>query len=168
MVEKSFDNLSPSEVKEHWAKVEEGIRKEVRSFSDMDTLELQLASKAHNVLSSRWVLKWKLVEGVRLVKARLTVRGFEDMAENLSTFASTASRWGQRVVSVIATQMSWPLFLADVSTAFLQGLTFEELAKLNGGQVREVCFQPPANSAQYFKELKGMESYNPPVCMSFA
>jgi hypothetical protein len=57
--------------------------------------------------------------------------------------------------------MSWPLFLADVSTAFLQGLTFEELAKLNGGQAREVCFTPPANSAQYFKELKGMDSYNP-------
>ena len=102
MVEKNFDNLSPSEVKEHWAKVEEGIRKEVRSFSDMDTFELQLASKAQNVLSSRWVLKWKLVDGVRLVKARLKVRGFEDMAENCSTFASTAPRWGQRVVSVIA------------------------------------------------------------------
>ena len=47
-----------------------------------------------------------------------------------ATFASTASRWGQRIVVSTAVNNGWQLFSADVSQAFLRGMTFEELAQV--------------------------------------
>ena len=65
-------------------------------------------SELRNILDSRWVSKWKAVEGQRIIKARLTVRGFKDaQQEGMSTFAGTASRWAQKSLLPIAAQHSW-------------------------------------------------------------
>ena len=78
-----------------------------------------------------WVLKWKDVNGKRVIHARLVVRGFKDtQATQLSTFAGTTSRWGQRVVNSVTAQNRWEIFTADVSQAFLRGLTFEQTAQM--------------------------------------
>ena len=92
MVEKSLDNLSAADVKKHWDLVEPAIRKEVASFHEMQTFETADRRKALNICSSRWVLKFKLVNGIRTVKARLTVRGFQDMTVAGETYAGTATR----------------------------------------------------------------------------
>ena len=42
--------------------------------------------------------------------------------------ATTATRWGQRVVCMAATQNDWEIYSADVSQAFWKGMTFEEVA----------------------------------------
>ena len=74
-----------------------------------------------------------LVDGRRVIKARLTVRGFKDLqAHDLKTFAATASRWGQRAVAAMAAQMHWRLWSADVGQAFLRGLTIEEINRMPG------------------------------------
>ena len=40
-------------------------------------------------------LKWKEVNGKRIIQARLVVRGFKDLqAAQLNTFAGTTTRWG--------------------------------------------------------------------------
>ena len=39
MVEKSLDNLSAADVKQHWSLVEPAIRKEIASFHEMQTFE---------------------------------------------------------------------------------------------------------------------------------
>ena len=84
---------------------------------------------ATNVIDARWVLKWKEVNGKRFIQARLVVRGCTDLqAAQLSAFAGTTTRWGQRLVNSVAAQHVWPLFTADVSQAFLRGLTFEQAA----------------------------------------
>ena len=60
---------------------------------------------ATNVIDARWVLKWKQVAGKKIIQARLVVRGFKDLqAAQLSTFAGTTSRWGQRIVNSVAVQ----------------------------------------------------------------
>ena len=82
------------------------------------------------ILDPRWVLKWKLMDGKKSVKARLVMRGFKcQQAEDLLTAASTASRWVQRVVNVGVVEHNFRLFSFDVSSAFLQGWTFEEILK---------------------------------------
>jgi len=106
------------------------------------------------------VHKFKLVDGVRIVKSRLTIRGFQDMSVSTDTYAGTATRWGQRMIASVSRQRSWRIFMSDVSSAFLRSMTFKQMAELSGIEAREVCFDPPTGSEQYFRELKNMSQYN--------
>jgi hypothetical protein len=116
---------------------------------------------AKNIIDSRWVLKWKKVDGVRVIRARLTVRGFKDLQANaLRTFAGTTSRWGQRLVNSEAAQRGWALFTADVSQAFLRGLTFEQAALMKGEIQREVQFDLPPGCSSLLNQLPGYEDFD--------
>ena len=84
----------------------------------------------------------------------MTVRGYKDLQGNVvRTNASTASRWGQRIVVMVACQYGWELFGADVAQAFLKGLRFDELAKLPGEVKREVQFEVPLGSVPVLRML---------------
>lgn len=161
MILKNLDNLSAQDIRDNWPEVLKAIRKEIASFHDLGTFEIILRSAAENICSSRWVMKFKLVDGVKTVKCRLTVRGYEDLASNLTTFASTASRWGQRLVLSVSVQRKWLLFSWDVASAFLQGLSFQELSDMGCGELRQIAFTPPKDSEQYFRELPSCGWYNP-------
>jgi hypothetical protein len=160
MVEKSFDTLTAADIKEHWKLVEASIRKEVQSFWDLKTFKVSSRASVSNICSSRWIHKWKLIDGQRCVKSRLTIRGYEDMTVSSVNFAGTASRWGQRIINSICVQRKWPLFITDISSAFLQGLTFKQISELEGTELRKVAFTPPTGSERFFSEVKGMEAYN--------
>ena len=45
-----------------------------------------------NVLTSKWVLKWKQIEGDKQIKARMVVQGFKDL-QTVKNFAGTTTRW---------------------------------------------------------------------------
>ena len=80
---------------------------------------------------------------------------------SLETYAGTASRWGQRFICSVCVQHDWELFTWDVSTAFLQAVSFEELAAITGEPMRRVSLTPPKGSEKYFGELKGLNvDYN--------
>ena len=160
LIVKNIDAMTSEDVKKHWPLVEAAIRKEIKSFQDLETFKRAPRSSSRNICSSRWVLRWKMIDGVRSVKARLTIRGFEDVAQDIATYASTATRWGQRIICSIAIQYGWTLFTADVGAAFLRGMTFQELSKLTGQPAREVSFVPPKGSEQYFQELPGLRDLN--------
>ena len=118
--------------------------------------------QATNMIDARWVLKWKEVNGKRIIQARLAVRGFKGLqAAQLSTFAGTTTRWGQRLVNSVAVQHGWPLFCADVSQAFLRGLTFEQAAKLKDEVQRDVQFTVPPGSVPILQRLPGFNDFNP-------
>lgn len=113
-------------------------------------------------MDSRWVLKWKLINNVRAVKARLTARGYKDaQAYDVNTFAGTASRWGQRLVNMICAQNNWTLFSADISQAFLRGLTFDEIKELEGEIKREVQITLPPGSVPVLRQIKAFEDFDP-------
>jgi hypothetical protein len=150
-IEKNFDALTPAEIKTHAVLVEAAIRKEIASFVEHRTFVRALRRDCPNTCTSRWVLRWKEIDGVRSVKARLTIRGFQD-SEEVASFASTASRWGQRVIVSISVLMLWDLWTADVSTAFLRGMEFSELARLTNSEIRDVAFLPPKGSERYFTD----------------
>ena len=96
------------------------------------------------------------------MQARLVVRGCKDLqAAQLITFAGTTTRWGQRLVNSVAAQHQWPLFTADVSQAFLRGLTFEQAAQLKDEVRRDVQFTVPPGSLHILQQLLGFEDFNP-------
>merc|ERR1711953_890641 len=102
---------------------------ELTRWQNLGAFERMPRQQATNVIDARWVIKWKEVNGKRIIQARLVVRGFKDLqAAQLSTFAGTTTRCGQRLVSSFVVQHGWPLFVADVSQAFLRGLTFKQAA----------------------------------------
>jgi hypothetical protein len=158
-VEKTYDALTEAEIKTHWNLCEQAIKKELKSFADLDVFYPLARSKTSNVLTSRWVLRWKSIDNQRTVKARLTARGFQDLAaDSIETYAGTASRWGQKLVVSVAAQHSWELFTWDVSTAFLQGVTFEELAQLTGEPLRQVAITVPKGSEKYFRSIPSLKN----------
>ena len=78
VIEKTHDALTKKEVKQHWSLVRQALRKELQSFIDLKTIEMSKQTDIPNLLSSRWVLRWKEIDGKRSIKARLVIRGYED------------------------------------------------------------------------------------------
>ena len=72
-------------------------------------------------------------------KARLVVRGFEDLElENLKTASPCCSRVGWRMVVSICASMGWIPGKLDVKTAFLR----------SDGLLREVHVKPPSEAKE--------------------
>jgi hypothetical protein len=163
VLEKALGELTPAEVKQHWETVAAAVRKELKSFSDLGVFRIAALGTTGNCMTSCWVLRWKLdaITQQQLIKARLTVRGFLDKdGDWLETFASTASRWGQKLIVAVAVQNRWKMLTADVGAAFLRGLTFEELAKLTGAPVRRCAFKPPAGYGDFIRELPNCQHFD--------
>ena len=98
---------------------------------------------------------------MRTIRARLTVRGFKDSDKgDIDRYAGTSSKCSQKLLVSEAVRNGWPIFTADISKAFLQGVTYEELAELTGNPVREVNFYLPANNIPLLQQLSGFENFN--------
>ena len=133
VVEREQNILTLDEARAHSKECDKAMLGELTRWPNLGAFERCPKKHATNVIDARWVLKWKEVNGKRIIQARLVVRGVKDLqAAQLSTFAGTTTRWGQRLVNSVAAQQGWPLFTADVSQAFLRGLTFEQAAQNKG------------------------------------
>ena len=49
---------------------------ELKRWLNLEAFERVSKKNASNVIDARWVLKWKIVNGERIIQARLVVRGF--------------------------------------------------------------------------------------------
>ena len=160
---KDFDVLTKEEQEAHQSKVCAAKFKEIKDLHDLGCFARMLRRSAKNLVDTRWVHKWKLIEGLRAVKARLTMRGFKDReGSRLETFAGTASRWGQRLVNSAACIFEdMTLFSFDVSSAFAKGMTFKELSELTGQPLREVQFELTAEDVLLLRKIPGYEDFDP-------
>ena len=155
-------NILTREALQHEAACNKAMLEELQRWLNLGAFERVSKRYASNVIDARWVLKWKIVKDQRIIQARLVVRGFKDLqAAQLSTYAGTTTRWGQRLVNSVAAQYRWPLFTADVSQAFLRGLTFEHAAQMKDEVRRDVQFTVPLGSTHLLKKLPGFSDFNP-------
>ena len=124
-------------------------------------------SDARNIVDCKWVSKWKnelVPDGTtrRIIRARLTIRGLKDLDKaELIRYAGTSQRYSQRLLVSEAANRGWPIASTDISKAFLQGVTYEELAKMTGEPLRDVSFYLPPTSVAMLKQLPGFEDFNP-------
>ena len=60
------------------------------------------------------------------------------------------------------------MFTADISKAFLQGVTYEEFAQLTGTPVREVNFYLPADNIPLLQEFQVLKhsTHNTRYCIA--
>eukprot|EP00971_Amphidinium_carterae_P308031 6121589-Amphidinium_carterae.1 len=146
--------LSAADVKCHWAEVEKGVLKELDSWMEHHVLEKIPVSQAANVIDTTWVYRWK----GDAVKARWCIRGFKDRQKDaLVTSAFTASRMSQRVITSLAALNQWPMISLDISTAFLQGDSYEDK------EHRMICIKIPAWLLVYLQRYEQFQDYNPRI-----
>ena len=162
VITKNFDDLTPMEMKIHQKEVDAAKLKEIKDLFGLGCFRRMPKKLAQNGVDTRWVIKWKMVEGMKAIKARLTMRGFKDCAEMLETFAGTASRWAQRVVnSIVAQNDDFALFSFDVGAAFAKGMTFKELSELTGQPLREVQFDLTAEDVKLLRLIPEFKDFDP-------
>jgi len=162
VVEREMNILSLDEARANEVEVRRAIFDELQRWNSLKGFQRYPKAKARNVIDSRWVIKWKMVDGKRVIRARLTARGFKDaQAQEVSTFAGTATRWGQRLVNLMCAQNKWTLFSADIGQAFLRGLTFEQIDSMEGEIHRDVQITVPPGSVPVLRELNGYETFDP-------
>ncbi|MFM7977795.1 MAG: hypothetical protein ACKPKO_00635, partial [Candidatus Fonsibacter sp.] len=58
-------------------------------------------------------------------------------------------------------QNTWDICTTDISKAFLQGVTYKELAEATGEPLREVNFVCPAYCIALLRQIPGYETFNP-------
>ena len=70
---KEFDNLSKEELLEHKAEADEAKFGELRDLHGLGCYGRMRRSEAKNIVDTRWVIKWKLVDGKRIIKVRISM-----------------------------------------------------------------------------------------------
>ena len=99
---------------------------------------------------------------VRTIRSRLAVRGFKDQDKgDVDRYAGTSSRCSQKLLVSEAVCRGWAIATTDINKAFLQGVTYEELAKLTGEPQREVNVYLPASNIPILRRVPGFEDFDP-------
>ncbi len=178
VVQRDDDLLTPEQLQTHWAEVQAAMLKELQTWAKLNCFSRRQRQGASNVIDVRWVIKFKWetptadanasgrqaseARAVRSIRARLTVRGFKDNQKNdVARYAGTSSRAGQKILVSEAVRRHWPICTADISKAFLQGMTYKEMAELTGEPLREVNFYLPASNIALLRKIPGFENFNP-------
>ena len=168
VVVKDDDLLSKAELLQYWKEVSEATIAELKCWLSHNCFKLCLFIHARNVMTSRYVAKWKWVKDKvtgkmsRVIRMRLCLRGFMDTeAFSIDTFSGTAKRTSQRILaSEAACHPDWIIASLDIDKAFLQGFTYKELAEATGEQERIVCFKLPPGSAALLRKFPGFENFD--------
>ena len=167
VVVKEDNILNKKELEQNAAAVAEATVDELTTWLNNKCFEKCLRKNAQNLMTSRYVAKWKSVyqkDGTWkwVIRMRLVLRGFMDLeAQSLDTFAGTARRQSQRLLaSEAACQPEWIIASLDIDKAFLKGFTYKELADATGEKERIVCFTLPPGSARLLRRFKGFEDFD--------
>ena len=176
-VERDDALLTPAEIAQHKDEVNSAMAKELQTWAKYQCISRKPRNLARNVIDCKWVLKWKWDEETlsvdasaagqtakkrRVIRARLTIRGFKDVDKgHIATYAGTSQRYSQRIIISEAVNRGWDIATTDISKAFLQGVTYQELAELTGEPVREVNFYLPAYNIPQLRQISGYETFDP-------
>eukprot|EP00253_Pinus_taeda_P006858 PITA_06858 len=127
----------------------ESMDKEINAIERNKTWDLVELPKGKEVIGVKWVYKTKSnVEGkIERQKARLVVKGYKQQygRDYEETFAPVTKMEIVRAVLSIAAQNKWKVYQMDVKSAFLNGVSMEEvyieqpLGYEKKGQEHKVC-----------------------------
>ena len=79
----------------------------------------EVENTGQNIISTKWVINIKEIEGKPGVKARLVAKGYQDL-ETVRSDSPCITREGVRLVLAAIASQSWNIQSLDISTAFLQ------------------------------------------------
>ena len=162
VIDRSDDLLTADEMRENAEACLDAMFRELKTWHDLKCFSRKRRSEAVCTIDTRWVFKWKYVDGKRTIRARLTLRGFKEFgADNQSNFAATATKWSQRLIVSECVLRSWCLASTDISKAFLQGVSYSEIAAETGQPERDVNFDVCSRTVPLVQKLPGFHDWNP-------
>ena len=172
-VDEETAGLTDDDMRRYAKLVEDADHRELEQFIKHQVFEGVHRSKLRpgaNVVDCIWVRKWA-VHGVK-VKSRMCSRGcFDKQKHVIEKHSSTATRLSQRMVMSLAmceghlysykgNGSDVDIESLDISTAFLQGLNYQDLAKhakdlgFEHRFEREVYVSPPENVWRHFRKMQ--------------
>ena len=166
-VDDTTANLTDEDLVKYKDLVHAADHKELKQFVHYDVFRTETTDNLQhndNIVDCVWVRKWKVLH--KEVKSRMCARGCFDKQKHLiEKHSSTATRLSQRLVISLG-MADGVLYGKEVSTesldisgAFLQGLTYSELAKLarqlgyEARQQRRVFVRPPENAWRHWRQM---------------
>eukprot|EP00959_Pyramimonas_sp_CCMP1952_P315424 6601749-Pyramimonas_sp.AAC.2 len=133
------DVLAKADIEANPEEVSNAHFTELKTWFDKTFFHMQDISKASNIMTSRYVCTLKFMkdekgEMERAIILRLVLRGSMDLeAFDVEAFSGTARRSSQRMLaSTAACKKQWTIASLDISMAFLNGLTYQDLAEATG------------------------------------
>lgn len=94
VIEREDHLLTADEMKAHASECFEAMLRELKTWNDLKCFRRRKRSDAPCVIDTRWVFKWKFVDGKKIIRARLTLRGFKETgADDQSNYSATATKW---------------------------------------------------------------------------
>eukprot|EP00439_Symbiodinium_sp_Y106_P057262 s2270_g8.t1 len=161
VIDRSDDLLTKEEQVEHADAVLQAITNELQTWKGFNCFERRARSQSPCVIDAKWVLKWKWIKGERCIRARLCLRGFRETgADDQSNYAATASRFSQRLLVSECALRGWTLASSDVPKAFLQGVSYEELAQTTQQPLRDVSFELGGEGLACLKQMQGFTDFD--------
>ena len=169
VIERGTDILTKDEELKNRAAIRSAILQELKTWAKYKCFSRKKRNQSRNIIDSRFVFKWKyekINDGTkrRIIRARMVIRGFKDKdKESLDSYAGTSKKYSQRIVASVAASNGWPIGTADISKAFLQGVTYEELHEITGETLREVNFTLPYGEdvIACSRQVEGFENFDP-------
>eukprot|EP00971_Amphidinium_carterae_P336866 6473433-Amphidinium_carterae.1 len=160
-VKKDFDALTDSDFVEHAAALHRSRLDEISKLFKLSCFRRLSRSKCTNLVDSKWVYRWKPGDTGRVIKSRITLRGFKDLDRSVNTWAATAARNTQKTINSLAmTQSSFVVESWDISSAFAQGMTFEEIATATGEDQRSIQMEVAPHDLDLVRAQQGFEDFS--------
>ena len=96
VVEREQNILSLEEARSREKEWSQAMLDELTRWFNLGAFARKPRKHATNVTDARWVLKWKEVNGKRIIQARLVVRGFKDLRRHSSARSLIPQHVGDR------------------------------------------------------------------------
>ena len=106
--------LTQNKMEVHNAKL-----RELSSWKDNSVYQ-EVPFENQDCISSKWIVKPKIVDGKHTTKARLVLKGYEE-EQKFRKDAPTCMKETVRILLVVTSTKGWKLNSIDFKTAFLQG-----------------------------------------------
>ena len=126
-----------------WKSIEENVlvssnedyeaakHKELQNWENMNVYQ-EVNDEGQDFVSVRWVYSEKDADNIKIKKARLVARGYEEFV-NTPTDSPTVNKESSRMAIAVISSKEWDLNLMDIRTAFLQGNELD----------RDIYLKPP-------------------------
>ena len=100
VIERDTDLLTAKELIDHRKEVDEATVKEYETWHKYGCFERIPKKKCKVLIDAKLVSKWKYVDGKRIIRMRLALRGFkEPQTEDEVNFSATAQRTSQKILA---------------------------------------------------------------------